>query len=578
MGNTPTISTNGWRLPQKSHSTAPEATYTDAMYRAKGLPVDPDRVPTTGGSGLPTVHTNDWVLPSTRARLQEEEGPVDRRYTEPLANELEEVEIEENYPSHKRGRVTYLEKVRHGTQPQPQPATVESVRSVQRRLAGLEGSRHLEFATGTPYRRMPENALLETELDPRPGDTHVSLETEFDSYVTESNGKWPRSQMSRGGFGHQTPEEKAYNLVLMAGTTGGGVKDAKAHLKKHKLPFKKFLTHVFDSEVKRLTFGAREGRIPLPEVQRQMMNLKKSAQAFGEFELLLSVAKKYSPKKESAVSSEQAVLAGLTERSLLPHPVTDTRPLVRPRAHGVLDDGVDGGEAYVDQVLADSRWFFEQTGGKRRPFDEAPGGRAGPWRGSDDEPAETPVVRHGKVKGVVGDEPEPEDEKKDQKASPKKKPVPPKAKAKAPPEEEPDEGDEDEEQEEWVEDHFDESESRVGSHLRRAGGRLKSLGQRVRSGRAAQKAKAGLHTHLRKFAKKHGIRAFGHEPSAAPKPKPKAKAAPKPKVKPKVKPKAKPKTKALPKVKPKPKPKAKAAPKPKAKPKAKVAPKSKKEV
>ena len=135
---------------------------------------------------------------------------------------------------------------------------------------------------------------------------------------------------------------------------------------------------------------------------------------------------------------------------------------------------------------------------KKRPFDEAPGGRSGPWRGSDDDPAETPIVRKGKVKGTVGDD-EPEEEPEDD----GKKQVPPakKSKAKAPPPEEP-EDDEDEEQ--------TEAEDRPGSYLKHSGSKLKSLGHRLSHGAAAQRAKAGLHHHLQKFAKKHGIDVHKH--------------------------------------------------------------------
>ena len=435
MGDVPTVNTSTWRLPKKGHQT-PEASYTDDMYRAKGLPVDPDRAPTTGASGLPTVSTEDWVTPSTRARLEEEQGSlgdqelserkprgVGRRSGSPSTwskserkgkgrgpsspggsakrwerrgakkeieaqqrgedvDDFEPIEdevVEMGCSSGKKGKKSYLSKKKRPMKEAPQ---VESVQSVQRRLAGLEESRHLEFATGTPYRRMPSSMLQETGLDPI-GEAQVELgETEFD----------------------------------------------------------------------------------LPHGQRE--------------------------------------LAGLTERAPLPHPMHDTRPVSARRAHGILDDGKDGGEEFVDQVLEESRWFFRDfgdlaLGAKKRPFDEAPGGRSGPWRGSEDEPAETPVVRHGKVKGMVGDdqEPEPEDDGKKQ--------VPPakKSKAKAPPPKEPEEDEDEGEEQTEAEGH---------SYLKRSGSRLKAVGHRLSHGSAAQRAKAGLHHHLQKFAKKHGIDIHKH--------------------------------------------------------------------
>ena len=317
MGDAPTVNTSTWRLPKKGHST-PEASYTDEMYRAKGLPVDPDRAPTTGASGLPTVSTEEWVTPSTRARLEEQRGEKPskvRHHAKSFEVDLDDEEFVDLGDDYDRGRFSDLEggmdesgcggkpkrsllkrKTRRSAQEQAPVPQVESVQSVQRRLAGLERPRHLEFATGKPYRRMPSSMLQETGLDPI-GEARVELgETEFD------------------------------------------------------------------------------------------------------------------------IPHEQAALSGLTERAPLPHPLHDTRPVSARRAHGILDDGKDGGEEFVDQVLEESRWFFRDfgdlaLGAKKRPFDEAPGGRSGPWRGSEDEPAETPVVRHGKVKGMVGDdqEPEPED-------------------------------------------------------------------------------------------------------------------------------------------------------------------------
>jgi len=489
----PTINTSTWRLPKRGHSS-PEKTFTDEMYRAKGLPVAP--TPTTGGSGLPVLDTSEWRLPPKGAALTEGKKRQPHKSFEVELSDEEFDDLGDDYDpsdfsdlesdydgdmdemcgaSHgkkkrkrkgqppmaeagcaggKKGKKSYLVKRKGAGMPE------EDTRSVQRRLAGLEMDEHLEFATGAPHRRLPEQA---------------------------------------------------------------------------EAPFRP------------------ERREPLFEDNRQ-----------------------------NALPSEQAALAGLTERAPLPHPMHDTRPLSTPRAHGVLDDGKDSGEAYVEQVLAESRWFFRDFGDLaigERPFGEAPGGRAGPWRGSEDEPAETPVVRHGKVKGAVGDEPEDDDEDE------KKQPPPAKGKPKAPPEEEEpeeepegDEEDEDEEEETseakrpkmlkpaymdmlmtlpikvgqqpnrargqktkaqmfsklfksgyialkkgggtyiltpkgekmvalWMAHPpmIEAEETRAGRAARGLGGRLKAAGERMRSGSAASRAKHGLHVHLRKFAKKHGI-------------------------------------------------------------------------
>lgn len=442
MGDVPTINTGSWRLPKKAHS-APEATFTDDMYRAKGLPVDPERAPATGGSGLPTVDTSDWRLPSTQAAaISEGQQPSKKRHhAKPFEIDLDDDQFKDlgddyddadfdglddktGRPMPKKraakaavesscsGKRSFLKRKKRQESGPPRAvdndAVGEDVQSVQRRLAGLTESSHLEFATGQPYRRMPD-------------------------------------------------ESRAVELTE---------------------------------------------RAPAPK------------------------------RGPSRLPKDQQALAGLTERAPLPHPMHDTRPVGAGRAHGILDDGMDGGEAFVDQILQESRWFFEEFGGPggKRPFDEAPGGRAGPWRGSDDEPAQTPVVRHGKVKGMVGDEPEDDEgeEGKDQKQ------VPPKAKAKgkpkAPPEEEPEEDDEEEPEEQ------DESVLDEAGLLKKFGARVRGAGERIKGGKRTTAAREKLHGHLKKFAKKHGIKAFGHDPEEAAK-----KGAKKSKVAAKAKPKVKPK-------------------------------------
>ena len=247
----------------------------------------------------------------------------------------------------------------------------------------------------------------------------------------------------------------------------------------------------------------------------------------------------FSSNGKSVVGADQKILAGIAENAPLPHPVHDTRPLVSPKAHGILDDGVDGGDAYVQQVLNESRWFFKDFGdtclGVVGAVGEAPGSRAGPWRGSDDDAAATPIVRKGKVHGVVGKH-----------ASPEEKGEVDVGKSEI------DYDADDDENDESVQE---------ASRLRTVGHHLKSLGHAVGTRDSVRRAKDRLRGHIKRFAKKHGInfkKHFHGEPSEPKKKEkeketkekpPKAKAA-KPKAAKAAKPKA-PKTKAPKAAKPK---------------------------
>jgi hypothetical protein len=336
-----------------------------------------------------------------------------------------------------------------------------------RRLAGLTESEHIEFATGAPHRQMPSETRVRAELS----------EAGF-------------SKTDIGVLKRMAPTGRIEVTALSTRERKAAEKLAKAHMLK-----------LMGKEYRFLRSAATN-----PYVRKTNPN--------APYEV------------ESKLPAEQQMLAGLTESSPHPLPMGDTRGLQTPRAHGILDDGADDGDTFVDQVLAESRWFFRDFGdlslGASRPFGEAPGGRAGPWRGSDDEPAPTPVVRKGKVKGVVGqkgaqddaeDDDEPEDDQDAQKP-PRRKQAPPKGKAAAgddEDEEEEDDEDREDEQDEWIEE---------GKRLRKLAGHLKAAGHRFSHGRAAQRAKAGLHHHLQKFAKKHGIDVHKHlHPHDRPKPK-----------------------------------------------------------
>jgi hypothetical protein len=541
MGDVPTINTSTWRLPKKAHST-PEATFTDEMYRAKGLPVDPDRLPTTGGSGLPTVNTNEWVTPSTRRRLEEAKP---RRPNTTFEVELDDEEFDdlgdEYNPadfvgldaedegdmgegcdgSFKRrrlgmpvkgqkgkgrgmgigqgegpigrrameGKKSYLKRtVRPDVGPPraaDDDAVGESLIALQRRLAGLTESRHLEFATGTPYRRLPVAERIATFDDLR------RVATEQAAHML---GKGEAKTSMKIGSHPWVVVKTSPSRVTVA--SGSGVDSGSKFRGKQ-------YTFVWDG-----TGYKRQGQY-------------------------LHTDGIYAPKSESVLPDEQAALAGLTERAPLPHPMHDTRPLQTPRAHGILDDGADSGESYIEKVLQESRWFFRDFGDLAlggRPFDEAPGGRREPWQGSDDKPAPTPIVRKGKVHGAVGQDKTPEErgevdvgkseidydydpgEDEDEPESPPKA----KSKPKAPPEDEEEPEDDEDEEEETEGLEFGEADgTRTGRGLRAVGQGLKAAGSRMRHGSAAQKAKEGLSKHLYKFAKKHGLKAFGHTPDDA---------------------------------------------------------------
>ena len=604
MANAPSVNTNSWRLPKKAHS-APEATFTDEMYRRKGLPVSADPLPTTAGSGLPTPSTDEWRLPKKGQPLMEAQGDLAKLAKLPkgrwanmefagsnhLYRAVHKADGSGCYREHMLGRwgvehkfdtfqdlldlikksgktikigqtgkagskmwepqsesscggpkKSLLKKTRRG-QPVGPPraadddAANESATDRMRRLAGLT---HLNedrpFATGSIHRRMPN--------------------PEIPSFLTEGGGT---------GFGHQSPEEKATEMILSAGMIAGGQKREIAALAKELgTTVKKLARKAFDRRLKALKGGARPVTGVQNDMKKEMAHLAKAAKTLGVYDVLLQVAKAHSPKREQR---EQYALAGLTERSAMPHPMTDTRPVQAQRAHGILDDGQDAGESYVEQVLAESRWFFGE--GPQRPFDEAPGGRAGPWRGSNDEPAPTPIVRKGKVHGQIGKHKTPEtdgevdvgdseiDYDKDKGDDDEEK-AKAKSREKAPPEddeEEPtpedddepedegpedpdqdeaededdeDEEDEDEEKDEWV---VDEAESRAGNVARKTGGLIKRVGGAIQHGGSKMdRASSWLKHGAEKTGK--GKKKPGTKKTPARKPSP-VKSKAKPKIKPK---------------------------------------------
>lgn len=367
----------------------------------------------------------------------------------------------------------YLTAWVRGWQQANADAPVESVRLEQRRLAGLALDEHLTFATGTPYRRLPEPL---TEVD-----------------------------RARAGLGSQSDLNRAYELIWAAGETVGAGDEIGKLAKKLNTTVEKLAFAAYDKALVALKKGARPVSGTKNDLKAEMASLAKSAKALGMYAVLTKVAAKHSPKKESAVTPEMRRLAGMAEDAALPRPLGDTRPVQTPKAHGILDDGQDEGEAYVERVLAESRWFF----GTVRPFAEAPGGRRPPWQGSKDVSAETPIVRKGEVHGTVGKTASPEAqgevdvgrsevdydfEPDEEDEAPVKKQVPPTAE---PGSDEDDESMDDEEVEGVA-------EAREGG-LKSLGQRLKSLGHRMSGGKAAQRAKEGLTAKLHQFAAKHGI-------------------------------------------------------------------------
>jgi hypothetical protein len=563
MGDVPTVNTSTWRLPKKGHRT-PEASYTDDMYRAKGLPVDPDRAPTTGASGLPTVSTEDWVTPSTRARRLEE-AKTERQHDETFEVELDDEEFVDLGDDYDRQRFSDLEgDMDEAILGERKPRGVGRRKSLPSTWSKSERKgkgRGPSAPSGSSKRWERRGAKKEIEAQRRGED----VEPEGDEVVEMGCGSKPKKSLLKkkkrpmkeatgdvavlkklaqktglSKYGPMTgfhPSNIGQYADYMLNPTQGvsvklhatasGVKwsigdKVRGETSKGEVKYGELskLVPVLKKMVAK--HGAREEQVEsVRSVQRRLAGLEQarhlefatgtpyrrmpSTTMLQETELdPIGESNVELGETEFDLPDGQRALAGLTERAPLPHPLHDTMPVRVRRAHGILDDGKDGGEEFVEQVLAESRWFFRDfgdlaLGAKKRPFDEAPGGRAGPWRGSEDEPAETPIVRKGKVKGTVGDDQEPED---DEKQPPPTK----KSKAKAPPPKEPEEGDE-EEQEEQV-------EAEGHSYLKRGGSRLKALGHKMAHGGAAQKAKEGLKKRLHKFVVKHGIKAMGHDPDA----------------------------------------------------------------
>jgi hypothetical protein len=149
----PNVNTASWRLPKRGN-TPEQTTMTSEMFERVGLSV-PGQGPVVEGhehqaTGLPSIDTSDWrlsraeepgslleaVLPSGKKRKRSAE---DDRLPPVVHNQL-------SRPALQRADV---ERPLDGL-------TVERMRQ----LAGLEETPHLEFALGSPHRRMP------AELEP----------------------------------------------------------------------------------------------------------------------------------------------------------------------------------------------------------------------------------------------------------------------------------------------------------------------------------------------------------------------------------------------------------------------------
>lgn len=504
MANIPGVSTDTWRLPPKSHAK-PESSFTNDMYRRVGLPTA--ETSAAGGGGAPSIDTSDWKLPVTARPLEEAEG------TEASEGTKFSFLV-------KRAR-----KQDVGPKRQPDDDAVEEgkfdaeeTKAIKRVAEGLaDVIERLKSKPDDGYAIV--RALKQVVRDAR--------EERIGSYTDlESNMKFLDALVRRtdGAIDPKQAKHTAGNLTADLNDIKDRYREAFAKGESAEDTMQRQRRLAGLSRDEHLTFATGTPYRRLPDGRSAQVPL--SEEAPDERVLVRQPSR-------PALTPEMKRLAGITESVSLPRPLHDTRSLQAPKAHGILDDGQDDGEAYVESVLASSRWFFEQT----RPFAEAPGGRRPPWRGSDDEPAETPIVRKGEVQGVVGKtkspeahgevdvgkseidydhDPDEEHEKQTDAHKPKPKPGE-KAKAAPEPEDEEPEDEEPEEPEEEPEDDEDDEETDedvqeardreggAGSGLKALGRGLKAAGHRMSSGSAAQRAKTGLAATLQRFAAKHGI-------------------------------------------------------------------------
>lgn len=324
----------------------------------------------------------------------------------------------------------------------------------QRILAGLDTEDHLRFATGTPYRRM--KADLQEAID---------LGEEAWSDVKKMKARLAKAA---GVKSHQVSANMSFDKLKWL-----QVPADKSVVAKIKKAFKGHEVH-WDR--------AREQAFVYPKGAK-----KESAE-----------------RRPNRLSAEQRQLSGLTEAAPVPHGVGDGSAPRRGTGAGILDDQTEAGEDYINRVLQESEWFFKDFSslslGAFDPMGEAPAGRRGPWRGSDDTAAPTPVVRKGKVKGMIGGDDDEEDNGDDAELADIDDPE-----LDLDDEDHPKLADDEDDEPEGGEDEEPEDIDTEGV-IRKVGGALHRAGGRMSHARSSERAKEKLKKGLRHFAKKHGIK------------------------------------------------------------------------
>jgi len=484
----PKVATDGWRLPKKGPMSD---RIPDSAYAKVGLPVVSTK--TSSGDDTERVGTvidmTEWVLPKNESK---------KMRVNVVGKKLS-----------KRAKATDAssegEPMLYGGMPTRRAILPEDLKHELRRLAGLERSAHIEFATGKPYRRMPDeripieligegsNAALIRDAKksirvrlqgmsagtPTEADLVKALDRNFSATVVQtalrdllavkqvvsSGGKLSWSG-TKGKFG---PYQDLIIKSLKA--VGGSVSTTKLD----DFATKKWGFKEYDKAMRALQDRKIVTRTTIaPEAGKYVLNLPDAGVAESAFRL----------------PEEQQLLAGLTTRNPLPKPGGFVQST--PRSAGILDPVTESeGEAYVQKILQESNWFFRDFNGLSlgvvSPLGEAPAGRQGPWRGSHaDEPDEEP-----------GDDEEPEDEEPP-KQQRKRQGFGAQA-AKSEPEDDEEPEDDDEETE-----SVDEAEGGGPSHgaqaLRHMGGAIQNLGHRISGG---GQSLGNVHQRLRNLATKH---------------------------------------------------------------------------
>lgn len=365
MTTAPNVSTSAWRLPSKNRAGEKRAgRFDQGAYAKLGLaeavggtkdarppegyvePREEGRA-TIGADGLPSVDTSGWSLSERKSGGHRPKSELGKKW-------------DDDPPKDRNGRpVLFSDDDEEAEKVEMKGFSMDRIKQL-RRLAGLEHKEEIEFSIGTPHRRMPDDRRA-IEESFKPGKT-------FWHAQTRTMDVWfmPLAQQKNGGVkglelevGKRSPKKKSIHKMDVPGHPKAG--------------------------------GFWKSEEPPPKIK-------------GYFQSHDS----YPAKTESRVGSlanlppevrrlVEPRAASLPSGGLIPH---------RPVGAGVLDpitSAESHGDAYINKVLAESKWFLKDFG------DLALGGRLGEepnreaWSGSNPDYSDE----------LVDPDPDPDDEDDD---------------------------------------------------------------------------------------------------------------------------------------------------------------------